>query len=323
MKLRKLLPLAAAIALGGCADMANMVGYDSQTLNLKAAEGYREILSEARSENALDTNSQTAQRVHNVFNRMVPAANANNRTGVPFQWEMNVIRSDELNAWAMPGGKMAVYSGLVEKLNLTDDELAAVIGHEMTHALREHSKAQMGQELITDLGMQIGGSLLAQNTDIDPEMLQAGGALLSEYGISKPFSRQHETEADIGGLMLMASAGYNPQAALSVWQKMAQAGSSGMPSFLSTHPSGADRIQVLQQYMPEAMAIYQQSGGRAPAPQANPAPQPQPVAPAAQPGGNWVPQNPGVGMPVEQWTKPQAPAASASKKAVKKTGKKR
>ena len=296
MKLRKLLPLVAAIALGGCADMANMAGYNTQTLNAKAAQGYQQILGEAQSENALDTNSQTARRVHNVFNRMVPAANANNGTGVPFNWEMNVIRSDELNAWAMPGGKMAVYSGLVEKLNLTDDELAAVIGHEMTHALREHSKAQMGQELITGLGMQIGGSLLANNTNIDPGMLQAGSALLSEYGISKPFSRQHETEADIGGLMLMAQAGYNPQAAPSVWQKMAQAGGgSGMPSFLSTHPSGADRIQVLQQHLPEAMAIYQ-GGGRA-----NAAPMPAPQAAPAAPQSGWVPQNPGVGIPAAQW----------------------
>ena len=300
--------IIALLALGGCADVANMAGYDSQTLNLKAAEGYQQVLSEARSENALDTRSQTAQRVHNVFNRMVPVANANNRTGVPFQWEMNVIRSDELNAWAMPGGKMAVYSGLVEKLHLTDDELAAVIGHEMTHALREHSKAQVGQQLLTGIGMQIGSSILAQNSNVDPQTLQTGGALLSEYGISKPFSRQHETEADIGGLMLMAQAGYNPQAAPVVWQKMEQAGSSGMPSFLSTHPSGADRIQVLQQHMPEAMALYQQSGGRAlapmPAAQANPLPQgipvAQPAAVAPQPS-NWVPQNPGVGMPVEQW----------------------
>ena len=307
MKLNTLL-IAAAISLGGCADVANMAGYDSQTLNLKAAEGYQQVLSEARSENALDTRSQTAQRVHNVFNRMVPIANANNRTGIPFQWEMNVIRSDELNAWAMPGGKMAVYSGLVEKLHLTDDELAAVIGHEMTHALREHSKAQVGQQVLTAIGVGIGGSILAQNSNIDPDMLKTGSALLSEYGISNPFSRQHETEADIGGLMLMAQTGYNPQAALSVWQKMEQAGSGGMPSFLSTHPSGADRIQVLQQHMPEAMALYQQSGGRAPAPmpaaQANPLPQgipvAQPAAVAPQPS-NWVPQNPGVGMPVEQW----------------------
>ena len=307
MKKKTLLCLTL-LTLGGCADVANMAGYDTQTLNQKAAQGYQQILGEAQSQNALDTRSQTAQRVHNVFNRMVPAANANNRTGIPFQWEMNVIRSDELNAWAMPGGKMAVYSGLVEKLNLTDDELAAVIGHEMTHALREHSKAQVGQQLLTGIGMQIGSSILAQNSNVDPQTLQTGGALLSEYGISKPFSRQHETEADIGGLMLMAAAGYNPQAAPVVWQKMEQAGSGGMPSFLSTHPSGADRIQVLQQHMPEAMALYQQSGGRAPAPmpaaQANPLPQgipvAQPAAVAPQPS-NWVPQNPGVGMPVEQW----------------------
>ena len=192
MKLNTLL-IAAAISLGGCADVANMAGYDSRTINLKAAQGYQQILGEAQSENALDDRSQTAQRVHNIFNRMVPAANANNRTGVPFNWEMHVIRSDELNAWAMPGGKMAVYSGLVEKLNLTDDELAAVIGHEMTHALREHSKAQVGQQLLTGIGMQLGGSLLAKNSNIDPQTLQTGGALLSEYGISKPFSRQHET----------------------------------------------------------------------------------------------------------------------------------
>ena len=220
---KKTLLCLTLLALGGCADVANMAGYDSQTLNQKAAQGYQQILGEAQSQNALDNRSPTAQRVHNIFNRMVPAANANNRTGVPFNWEMHVIRSDELNAWAMPGGKMAVYSGLVEKLNLTDDELAAVIGHEMTHALREHSKAQVGQQLLTGIGMQLGGSLLAKNSNIDPQTLQTGGALLSEYGISKPFSRQHETEADIGGLMLMASAGYNPQAALSVWQKMAQA----------------------------------------------------------------------------------------------------
>ena len=305
---KKTLLCLTLLALGGCADVANMAGYDSRTINLKAAEGYQQILGEAQSQNALDTRSPTAQRVHNIFNRMVPAANANNRTGVPFNWEMHVIRSDELNAWAMPGGKMAVYSGLVEKLNLTDDELAAVIGHEMTHALREHSKAQVGQQLLTGIGMQLGGSLLAKNSSIDPQTLQTGGALLSEYGISKPFSRQHETEADIGGLMLMAQAGYNPQAAISVWQKMAQAGSSGMPSFLSTHPSGADRIQVLQQYLPEAMAIYQGGGRANTAPVAQAAPpagmMPQAAVPAAtavpQPG-NWVPQNPGVGMPAEQW----------------------
>ena len=301
---KRIAALCCAVLLSQAA--CNVI--DSATINQQAALNYRQNMDKARAARVVDTTSATAKRVQAVFRRLVPFADAANQTGQPFQWEMTVIRSNELNAWAMPGGKMAVYTGIVEKLNLTDAEIAAIIGHEMTHALREHSKAQVGQQLLTGIGMQIGSSILAQNSNVDPQTLQTGGALLSEYGISKPFSRQHETEADIGGLMLMAAAGYNPQAAPVVWQKMEQAGSSGMPSFLSTHPSGADRIQVLQQHMPEAMALYQQSGGRAPAPmpaaQANPLPQgipvAQPAAVAPQPS-NWVPQNPGVGMPVEQW----------------------
>ena len=132
----------------------------------------------------------------------------------------------------------------------------------MTHALREHTKAQVGQQLLTGIGMQIGGAVLASQGNIDPDIIDVGSSLLAEYGIDKPFSRQHETEADIGGLMLMARAGYNPQAAISVWQKMAQAGGGSTPTFLSTHPSSADRIAVLQQYLPEAMGIYQQGRGR-------------------------------------------------------------
>ena len=262
MKLKQILCISAITVIAGCESMADLAGYNSQALNLKASESYFTLLSEARNENALDTRSSTAQRVHRVFNRMVPVANADNHTGIPFDWQMNVLRSDELNAWAMPGGKMAVYSGLVEKLQLSDDELAAVIGHEMTHALREHTKAQVGQQLLTGIGMQIGSAVLASKGNIDPDMLNMGSSLLAEYGINKPFSRQHETEADIGGLMLMARAGYNPQAAISVWQKMAQAGGGGMPTFLSTHPSSGDRIAVLQQYMPEAMNLYMQSRPR-------------------------------------------------------------
>ena len=262
MNFKKILCISAITVIAGCESMADLVGYNSAALNLKASESYYTLLSEARSENALDTRSKTARRVHQVFNRMVPVANADNRTGIPFDWQMNVLRSDELNAWAMPGGKMAVYSGLVEKLHLTDDELAAVIGHEMTHALREHTKAQVGQQLLTGIGMQIGGAVLDSQGNIDPDIIDVGSSLLAEYGIDKPFSRQHETEADIGGLMLMARAGYNPQAAISVWQKMAQAGGGSTPTFLSTHPSSADRIAVLQQYLPEAMGIYQQGRGR-------------------------------------------------------------
>ncbi|MDO4643680.1 MAG: M48 family metallopeptidase [Cardiobacteriaceae bacterium] len=259
MKLKPLFYWTFLFFLCSCTTVADFAGYDTQSINQKAAQSYQAFLSDAYQQGALDNSSATARSVHQVFSRLLPAANMNNQTGRPFDWQMNVIRSKELNAWAMPGGKMVVYSGLVENLHLTDDELAAVIGHEMTHAIREHSKAQIGQQLLTGIGMQIGGNILANQTNIDPQMLNVGQSLLSEYGIDKPFSRQHETEADIGGLMMMAAAGYNPQAALSVWQKMGQAGGGSIPTFLSTHPSGSERIAVLQQYMPQAMAIYQQS----------------------------------------------------------------
>ena len=122
-------------ALAGCTSVADMVGYDTAALNEGAERNYTQVVQKARSQNALDVSSPTAQRVHRVFFRLVLYANRANRTGIPFNWQMNVIRSNELNAWAMPGGKMAVYTGMVERLQLTDDEIAAVIGHEMTHAL--------------------------------------------------------------------------------------------------------------------------------------------------------------------------------------------
>lgn len=251
--------LICLFLLAGCTGVANITGHDSRSLNQKAAQYYERMLTQARSRNELDNKSPTARRVHTVFNRMLVYANAANHTGVPFDWQMNVIRSNELNAWAMPGGKMVVYSGLVERLQLSDDEIAAVIGHEMTHALREHTKAQYGQKLLTGLGMQIGSVILAQSTGIDPQLIGLGQNLLSEYGINKPFSRTHEEEADIGGLLLMAQAGYRPQAALSVWEKMAQNGQGKLPGFLSTHPSSKRRMALLRAKMPEAIALYQQS----------------------------------------------------------------
>lgn len=132
---------------------------------------------------------------------------------------MTVIREDDMNAWAMPGGKMAVYTGIVERNGLTDDEIAAVIGHEMTHALNEHSKAEYGSQMLTGLGMSIGGAVLQSQTGVSADTINLGSSILGEYGVLKPFSRVQESEADREGLMLMARAGYNPQAAITLWQK--------------------------------------------------------------------------------------------------------
>lgn len=246
------------INLTGCTAAAELTGANTASLNANAAKGYNQIINQARSHGELDTTSVTARRVYSVFNRMKPYANQANKTGVAFNWEMNVVKDDELNAFAMPGGKMVVNTGIVERLKLTDDELAAVIGHEMTHALLEHSKKDAGQKVLTGLAMNVGGALLMSKTGMSSEAVGLTTDIVSNYGIDKPFSRSQESQADAGGLRLMAQAGYNPQAAVSVWQKMTQAsGDRGKVATLaSTHPNNAQRIVAIQKMLPEVMPIY-------------------------------------------------------------------
>lgn len=249
---------SALLLLSACASVADMAGYDSRTLNAYSAQAYAETIREARSEGALDTQSATARRVRHIFARLVPPAQANNRTGLPFAWEINVIRSRELNAFAMPGGKLVISTGIIERLLLSDDEIAAIIGHEMAHALLEHSKAEFGQKILTQIGIGIGGKVLQDQTGFDTDMIDLGTALAGDLGISKPYSRRQEYEADHLGLLLMADAGYHPPAAVSLWQKMRNAqGRSTGPEIFSTHPADEGRIQALQAAMPQAMALYQ------------------------------------------------------------------
>ena len=158
--MRLALLVTVVTVAAGCTSVADMVGYDTETLNESAAKSYLQVLRQAQSKQVLDTSSQTSRRITAVFNRLKPYAERENRTGVPFRWQMNVIRSNDLNAWAMPGGKMVMYTGMVDRLHLSDDEIAAVIGHEMTHALLEHSKKAIGGQVLTGLG----GSRLASAT---------------------------------------------------------------------------------------------------------------------------------------------------------------
>ncbi|STZ75857.1 M48 family metallopeptidase [Bergeriella denitrificans] len=243
--------IAAFAALAGCTTVADMAGYNTATLNQSAAKNYSQAMAKAQSEQILDTTSNTARRVHAVFNRLKPYADQANQTGVPFNWQMNVIRSQDMNAWAMPGGKMAVYTGMVDRLQMTDDEIAAVVGHEMTHALLEHSKKAIGGQVLT----QLGGSILGQTTGIDGRLIGLGADLMA----TKPFSRYQENEADIGGLRLMAQAGYNPQAAVSVWEKMNLAKEGTSISILSTHPSNTARINSIRKMLPEVMPVYERN----------------------------------------------------------------
>ncbi|WP_173911288.1 M48 family metallopeptidase [Acinetobacter sp. Marseille-Q1618] len=244
---------ASLISLSGCTTMADMAGADSATLNVAATQGFNKTVQEARSNKTLDTSSSTYSRINNVFKRLKPYADQMNQTGTKFDWQLAVLKSDQVNAYVAPGGKVVFYTGIVNKLNLTDAEIAAVMGHEMIHALEEHAKNKIGAQALTDLALQIG---LSAAGDRVGQLGTAAAQLGSQVGVGLPYSRSLESRADQGGLMLMAKAGYNPQAAISLWEKMNKLEGAGGASFLSTHPSNSQRIEAMRKNLPAAQAVY-------------------------------------------------------------------
>ncbi|MBI0129275.1 M48 family metallopeptidase [Snodgrassella sp. W8124] len=257
----KLITLASVLmALSGCAQVAEVMGYDTQTLNAAAAKSYTQMIGEAKANGEVETNTPVAKRVNTIFQRLVPYANEANQTGVPFDWQLNVINSEIPNAFAMPGGKMVVYTGIVNRLNLSDDEIAAIIGHEMTHALQEHSKKAAGQQILTSVALEIGSSALQSKTGASANNVGIYKDVLNQFGLTLPFSRHQESLADAGGLKLMAQAGYDPHAAITVWEKMNKVmGNNRGTSLLSTHPSNDARINALKKMLPEVLPVYEQA----------------------------------------------------------------
>ena len=225
-----------------------------QEIDQAAVGEYKKVIAQAQQKGTLDRNAQLVQRVRAVANRLIPHTAAFRPDAPKWAWETHVIQDDQLNAWAMPGGKMVVYSGLVEKLKLTDDELAAIMGHEIAHSLREHARERVSREMATQLGLSVAGAVLG----VGELGTQLGGAL-AQVTFTLPHSRAQEIEADRLGVELAARAGYEPHAAVSVWQKMLQAGGSGGPQFLSTHPSPENRLADLKVYAERVMPLYQQA----------------------------------------------------------------
>jgi predicted Zn-dependent protease len=226
----------------------------SQEVDQAAAQEYRKVLVGAQQKGTLDRNPEYVARVRSVLSRLIPHTAAFRPDAPRWPWEIHVIQDNQLNAWAMPGGKMVVYSGLIEKLRLTDDELAAIMGHEIAHSLREHARERVSQEMATNLGLGIAGAVLGLG-DIGQELANA----VAQVTFTLPHSRGQETEADRIGVELAARAGYEPHAAVSVWQKMLQAGGGGGPQFLSTHPSPENRLADLKVYADRVTPLYQQA----------------------------------------------------------------
>jgi predicted Zn-dependent protease len=229
----------------------------SEQIEKEAAQEYAQLMAQAQKKGLLNHNPQQVQRVRAVAARLIPQVGVFRPDAVKWKWEENVLTSKDINAWCMPGGKIAVYTALLERLNLTDDELAAVMGHEIAHALREHARERMGRQLATQTATAVGSIALEIFTGvhIDPELT----GTVSQAVFVLPNSRENEQEADIIGVELAARAGYDPRAALTLWQKMAQASSGGPPEWLSTHPSNETRIRELQVYVQKVMPLYEKT----------------------------------------------------------------
>ena len=218
-----------------------------------AEQAYAQELQKASATGKLNTDPALTARVRHVSERLIPVTAVFRRDAPGWKWEINTLKTDDMNAYAMPGGKIMVYSGLVEKLNLTDAELAAVLGHEISHALREHTRERVSRAYAQQLAL----AGVAVVTGVGAGALDLANQVAS-VTFQLPHSREQEAEADVMGLELMARAGYNPHAAVSVWQKMmsAQQG-GGSPEFLSTHPSSSNRIAELQARMPKVIPLYE------------------------------------------------------------------
>jgi Zn-dependent protease with chaperone function len=248
-------PVLAQVDVGRSSSLRNLV--PAEELEIAAAQQYAKMLAEAKAQGALaNNNSAQLQRLRTIAARLVPQAPQWNDRARDWKWEVNLLGSKDINAFCMPGGKIAFYTGILEQLRLTDDEAAMIMGHEMAHALREHARARIAKSQGTSTLLLLGSQLLGLG-QLGDVAANVGTQLLTLR-----FSRDDETDADLVGLELAARGGYNPQASVSLWQKMAQAGGgAGGPSFLSTHPSGPQRIQELQSNVPKVRGLYERARG--------------------------------------------------------------
>ena len=223
-----------------------------------AAQQFAQMQQQASAKHALapDDHPQL-QRLRYIARRIIPFTTQWNRRAAQWKWEVALIGSPQINAFCMPGGKIAFYWGILQKLQLNDDEVAMIMGHEMAHALREHARERMGKSVATRGALELGSALLGLG---NTGRMVAG---MGEQLLTLTFSRDDESEADLVGMELAARAGYNPAAGVTLWQKMAKASQGGPPEFLSTHPAGATRIKDIQANLPKVEGLY----ARAPKPE--------------------------------------------------------
>jgi predicted Zn-dependent protease len=262
LSMRTLWILAVAALLLACANTTRpgAVGVNrsqfmmasSEDVNRLSASSYNEQNQKAKEKNILVTSGPTYDRLKFIANRLIPQTEAFRDDTKQWDWRLTLIDAPVLNATCAPGGKITFYTGIIEQLNLNDDEIAAIMGHEIAHALREHGRERVSQaaaqNILVNLAMAVAGPYGSAVSAANQ---------VAQYAIVLPNSRENETEADAIGLELAARAGYNPMGAISVWQKMLKATQDkSTPEFLSTHPSGETRIEQLTALIPAVEPLY-------------------------------------------------------------------
>ena len=245
-------PALAQVDVGGASSVRTLVS--AEDLESSAKQQYSQVLADAKSKNALAPNDHPQLlRLHSIARRLIPFASQWNPRVSNWRWEVNLIGSKQLNAWCMPGGKIAFYTGILDQLKLTEDEVAMIMGHEMAHALREHARERLAKSKVTGIGLSVASALLGLG------QLGDVAANLGTQLLSLKYSRDDETEADLVGLEIAARGGFLPEASVNLWRKMLGANGNGGPSFLSTHPSGGNRIQELEANLPKVQHLYQEA----------------------------------------------------------------
>lgn len=249
------------LAAGGCA--TNPITGRSQAMLVsdtaaaqQSAQAYNQLLSEAHKQGALDEDRTQLARVQSIAKPLIEQAVKLRPETRNWNWEVHVLQSDEVNAWCMAGGKIAVYTGLLQKVRPTDDELAQVLGHEIAHALLSHQAEKMSRAQMQKIGLGVG-VLAGAAAGYDVSGLTGIADQLATLGLQLPNSREAESEADSVGIELAAKAGFNPQAAVTLWQKMMQVGGAGGPEWLSTHPNPQSRIEAMKVKAQQLMPVYE------------------------------------------------------------------
>ena len=248
------------VDVGGNSVLANLV--PAEKVERSAAQQYVQMLAQADGKRALapKDNAQVV-RLRAIAQKLIPFALDWNPRARNWQWEVNLIGSSQINAFCMPGGKIAFYSGILEKLQLTDDEVAMVMGHEVAHALREHARERMAKSMGTNIAARVAGAVASSYFGIDSRITDGvarGGANL----LTLEFSREDESEADLVGMELAARAGFNPRSGVTLWQKMGAASKGAPPQWLSTHPAGTRRIADIEANLPKVMPLYERARRR-------------------------------------------------------------